>query len=154
VAKFDLDVNVQTSATSISGKLTSLTYGRSATTACTSTLPVNYSDCQLHGTTLPSVTITSTAGGGTVVLGDTVIRCQVVGAANACYYTWPTALGQTVNATSTISFSGVTIVATGNPAGTTDGFAAGVCGTSATFSVAFTHIVQGGTNRTVTITTA
>jgi hypothetical protein len=121
--------------------------------ACATTLPVNYSDCQLHGSTLPSVTITGNALGGTVALGHTLIRCQVVGSASGCYFTWGTAHAQANSAASTIAFSGVSIQAIGNPAGTTDGLTAGVCGTSATFSVTFTHIVQGGTNRTVTITT-
>jgi hypothetical protein len=156
LAKFTANLNSHSSATNITGSLTSLTFARTTATACTSTLPVNYDDCSLHGGTIPTVSITSNATGGTVVLGDVLFRCRIVGPATptACYFTWPTATGAENNAASTITFSGVSVTAVGNPAGTTDGQPAGVCGTSATFSVTFRHIVQRTTNKTVTITTA
>jgi hypothetical protein len=103
---------------------------------------------------MPSVTITAVAGGGTVALGHTIVRCHVVASANACYYTLATAHGTFVNADSSIRFEGVQVVAITSPGGTTDGLAPGACGTSASLSVTLTHLVQSGTNRTLTVTTS
>jgi hypothetical protein len=155
LAKFTANLNAHSGATNITGSLTSLTFARTAATACTSTLPVNFDDCALHGGTIPPISITSTVGGGTVVLDDVLVRCKIVTASPvACYFTAPTAVGAANNAASTITFSGVSVTAIGNPAGTTDGQPGGLCGTDGRFSVTLQHIVQSSTNKTVTITTA
>jgi hypothetical protein len=144
---FDADANSNTSATSISGTLTGLTF-----TSCTDNIiAINYSSCSLQAGTVPTVTITSSATGGSVSFTDPVIRCAV-SATTGCYFTALAAVGNHVNASSSIAFTNVGF---GNvlPAGVTDAAAAGTCFPSATVSVTLTHIVQGATGRTVTITT-
>jgi hypothetical protein len=146
----DIDVSRNSSATSISGSLTSLTLA-----SCSGQFAlVPFTECSLHrvGGAIPTVTITAIAGGGTVALGDTIIRCAV-NSTSACYYTWASATGTETNVTSTLSFSGVSIAPL-VPTGTTDSFPLSGCGSSSTFSMTLTHMVQGGTNRTITITTS
>ena len=140
---FDADVNSNTSATTIGGKLTSLTF-----TSCTDTLlAVNISSCTLHAASVPTVTISANAGGGTITLGHTVVRCA--NGLTGCYFTTVNATGAAVNATSSIDFTAsATAVAP-----TTDAVPAGNCGSSGAFSVKLTHIVSA-TNATVTVTTS
>jgi hypothetical protein len=147
---FDVDVTSNSSAGSISGSLTALTF-----TTCTDTiLAVNISACHLHriGGAIPPVSITSNGAGGNISLSDVTVRCTT-SPTQGCYYTAATENGTGVNATSSINFPGVPVIAVGNPPGTTDGVSAANCGTTATVSVTLTHIVDS-TNRTVTITTA
>lgn len=146
----DADLNASSSATSISGTLTALTF-----TSCTGRFGlVPYPDCSLHaiGGALPTITISPLAIGGAVTLNDVTVRCATTGT-NACYYTSASIAGAASNAASSISFTnfGGTPVL---PAGTTDAAPPGNCGSSFTASTTLTHIVQGGTNRTITITTS
>jgi predicted DNA-binding protein with PD1-like motif len=145
---FSADVNSHSSATTITGKLTSLTF-----TSCTDTIaPVNYTSCRLHaGTALPTVHIVgvSTAG-GTMTINGMVERCSIQGSPNGCYFGQTGAAnGSVVNVNSSITFSTVPFVSV---APTTDALHPGLCGTTATFSTTLTHIVQTSTNRTVTVT--
>jgi predicted DNA-binding protein with PD1-like motif len=147
--RFSADVNSHTSATSITGKLTSLTL-----TSCTDTIaPLNYTDCALHaGSPLPTVHILGTSSaGGTATVNGVVWRCAIQGSTTSfCYLSQNGAWnGSVANATSSITFSNLSAVSS---APTTDAFAAGLCGATATFSTTLTHIVQTSTNRTVTVT--
>jgi hypothetical protein len=146
--KFDADVTSNNSATSISGTLTQLTF-----TTCTDTIPVvAINSCHLATGNTPSVSIAANATGGHVTLTDVLARCVVAGSASGCYYTGATATGVATNATSVLSYNNISaIYPVTNPA---DGIGAAICGTNALFSVTLTHIVQGGTNATITITTA
>jgi hypothetical protein len=146
---FDVDVTSNSSAGSISGSLTALTF-----TSCTDTiLAVNISACHLHrvGGIIPSVSITSTAGGGNVLLNDVTIRCTT-SPTQGCYFTAASANGTAANATSRINFPSVA-VSVASPAGTTDAVSPAFCGTTAALGFTLTHIVDAA-NRTVTITTS
>lgn len=146
---FDADVNVHSSTTDITGKLTTLTF-----TSCTDNiLAVNILDCTLGNAPLPSVTITARAGGlSTISLGDTTVRCATSTPGKACYYTAPFADGSGVNATSSIAYTNVGV--SGITTGFTDGIVPVNCGTSGQFGVTLTHIVQGTGSDTVTIATS
>jgi hypothetical protein len=142
---FDADVNGNTGATNIGGKLTTLTF-----TTCTDTiLAVNILDCTLATGSVPTVTITAVAGGGTVVLGDTIVRCATSTPGKACYYTAATATGNGSNAGNSIAYANVGV--TGLTTGFTDGIVPVNCGSSGTFGVTLTGIVQGATTNQVTI---
>jgi hypothetical protein len=145
---FSADVNSHSSATTITGKLTSLTF-----TSCTDTIaPVNITSCTLHaGSPLPTVHVLGTSSaGGTVSVNGVVERCSVQASTNACYYAQNGAApGTAVNSTSSITYTNIPAVSS---APTTDALASGLCGATATFSTTLTHIVQTSTNRTVTIT--
>ena len=140
---FDADVDSNSGATSITGRLTTLTF-----TSCTdTTLFLNFLDCTLHAASTPTVRITGTAGGGTITLSDTVVRCAV--GLTACYFTTVNATGAAVNATSSIDLTAsLTAVAP-----TTDAIPAGNCGSTAALTWRLTHIVSA-TNATVTVTTS
>jgi hypothetical protein len=148
---FSADVNSNTSATTITGKLTSLTF-----TSCTDTIAaVNITDCTLHaGTPLPTVHIQGTSSaGGTITVNGVVERCAVQASTNACYYAQSgAATGAATNSDSAIRFNNPVIPAVGVQP-TTDALAPGLCGATANFSTVLTHIVQNGTNRTVAIGT-
>jgi hypothetical protein len=132
-----------TGPTTIGGNLSSLTF-----TTCTDTLPlVNISSCHRHGATLPSMSISGSLG--TVTLTDVIVRCNVVSSTQGCYYTAATAVGSVNNALSTLAYTGTGLTAISSP--TTDAVAPGACGTTGTVSVNLRHIVQFGTNKTVTI---
>jgi hypothetical protein len=147
-AIFSADVDSHTSATSIAGRLTSLTF-----TSCTDTIaPWDYTSCASHaGSPLPTVSITGTsAAGGTMAINGVVLRCAVRSSTYACYYAFAsTANGSVVNATSSITYTNVPL---GSVSPTTDALAGGLCGATMTFSTTLTHIVQTSTNRTVTTT--
>jgi hypothetical protein len=143
--KFDANMT-SNSATSIAGTLASLTF-----TTCTDTIPViSVSSC--HASTTPAVSITANATGGHMTVTDVLARCGIAGSASACYFTAATATGAFVNSTSSLAYNNVSVVyPASNPA---DGLGSGICGSAATFSTTLTHIVQGGTNATITVTTA
>jgi hypothetical protein len=145
-SSFDATVSANSSATSIGGTLTGLTY-----TSCHDTVPsFTFTSCALHQPGVPTVTITGSAGGGSLAINDATIRCPV-GGGFACYFTAASAVGTVSNAASTLSYSNVgsisvfpTSDALGGPS---------ICSSTQTFSVTFNHLVQGGTNRTVTVGT-
>jgi hypothetical protein len=141
--RFDADVTRNSSATSITGTLTALTF-----TTCTDTVPfVQVTSCHRTGATFPAIHITAGDTGGQVQIVDATVVCNVA-SGGACYYTAATANGNASNATSTLSYTGIGVT---HVTGAGDlGF---LCGNGASFSVTLNHIVQGGTNRTVTITT-
>jgi hypothetical protein len=142
-SRFDADVNAHTSATTIGGSLTGLTF-----TSCTDSIPLlNFTGCHRHGATLPTVTINGSAG--TVAITDLIVRCTFQGSTSACYLTAASAAGTYNNAASTLTYVNVPVAVITTP--TTDAIAPGACGTSGSWTFAFTHIVQGGTNRTVTV---
>jgi hypothetical protein len=143
-ANFTSNANV---TTSITGQVTSLTL-----TSCTDTASfINFSSCSLHGgSPLPQVHLTgASSGGGYMRLTNLVVRCALVGLPYACYFAF-NANGPFNNTTSSISFanSGFSTV------NTTSDAAGQTCISSGWFSVLLAHIVQGGTNRTVTLTTS
>lgn len=144
----DIDVNANSSATSISGKITSLTL-----TSCTDNiLAVNVLDCTLATGNLPTVTVTANDTGGSVVQGDTISRCATSTVGKACYFTASSASGAGVNATKRLDYSGVGVVAI--TTGFTDAIQPANCGSSGTFGVTLTHAVQSTGTNTVTITTS
>jgi hypothetical protein len=139
---FDADLSSRSGATNVAGSLTALTL-----TSCTDTIPVlTYTSCHLHGQA-PTVSILANDNSGVFTFGDTILRCGISGSAGACFYTFASAFG--VGSTvSTISFNSVGLSAVG-----TSGSLGSVCGASGSASWTLNHIVQGGTNRTVTVTT-
>jgi hypothetical protein len=147
----DADVSSNANATtSITGKVTSLTF-----TSCTDTFaPVTYTSCSLHvGSPLPTVRLTgSSAGGGTMSVANAVVRCSVLGTVSACYFAISgSANASFVNATSSINFTNLSVVTV---VPTSDALPALPCLPVSSLSFALTHIVQGATNRTVTLTTS
>jgi hypothetical protein len=145
----DIDVNATTAAT-ITGRLTALTF-----TSCTDTIPLlDFRDCTLHVPSIPTVSITAAAGGGTVVLTDPVYRCTTSNASTgpACYFTLASAAGSFNNAASTITFTNIGVVGV-TP--TTDAIAPANCGgTPSQLSFQLRHILQGTSTNTVTVTTS
>jgi hypothetical protein len=113
-------------------------------------LPVNILDCTLATGSVPAVTITANAGGGTVAIGDMVVRCATGSPGKACYYTSSTASGSASNAGRSVAYGtvGVTAVTTGF----TDAIVPLNCGGSGTFGVTLTNLVQGTGTNPVTIT--
>jgi hypothetical protein len=89
----------------------------------------------------------NTAVQSTTLVTDPTVRCNIAGSTTSfCYYTAASATGTGNNTASTLAFSsiGVTTVAGSGSLGA-------ACGSTGTFAVTLNHIVQGGTNRTVTI---
>lgn len=110
-------------------------------TSCTDTIPnLTFTSCHQHGTAPIDV---STA---TVTLTDVTIRCSFAETSQGCYFTMSTAVGTVNNPASTLTFSSVSAGSV-NPTGDLFFF----CPSSATFSVVLNHIVEVGTNRTVTV---
>jgi hypothetical protein len=140
---FDADVASGSSATTISGQLTSLTF-----TTCTDQhVLLNFTSCHRHGTPLPAISVNGSTG--TVTLTDVIVRCVIQSSNQVCYYTAATATGSANNALSTLTHTNIPV--TGISAPTTDALPPGACGTSGNFSFQLRHIVQGGTNRTMTV---
>jgi hypothetical protein len=146
-------LHANSGASSITGTLNALTL-----TSCVDTLPVmTIPSCTLDPTAaVPTVHITSDppiAGvNGQLNITDLRIRCNIAGSSTSfCYFTYTsaTAIGNVVNATSTITFPGVVVH---HVTGTGD--LGGVCGSQANFTTTLRHIVEVGTNRTVTVTTS
>jgi hypothetical protein len=130
-------------AATLTGTLSQLTL-----TSCTDTIPLlTFSSCHLHGAA-PTVAITANGTGGSFNLTDVGLRCSFTSPGGACYFTAATANGTANNAASSISYTGV---AWNGIPGTADSLG-GLCFSSATFSVVLNHIVEAGTNRTVTVT--
>lgn len=144
---FDADLASNSGPSSVTGTITSLTFA-----GCTDHIPlITITECGLHaGSPLPTIHITADAGGtgGSVQVTDPTVRCAIANSTSACYYTAATATGSANNVTSNLTFANVA-VASVSP--TTDALGAGLCGTNATFGVTLQHIVQGGTNATITI---
>jgi hypothetical protein len=139
---FDVDVGASPSGGTLGGSLTTLTF-----TNCTDSIPiVNLTSCHRHGAALPAVSINGSVG--LMTFTDLIVRCNVSQSAFACYYTAESTGGTANNAASTLTFSNNAIWAITSP--TTDAVAAGACGGGGIFNVTLRHIVQGGTNRTVT----
>jgi hypothetical protein len=87
--------------------------------------------------------------GGTLTINDLTYCCSIMGSTTSfCYFTAGAARGNGNNATSSLSFSSVGITTVGG-----SGSLGAACGSTATLSITLTHLVQGGTNRTVTVTT-
>jgi hypothetical protein len=123
------------------------TLGQMTFTTCTDTIPVlTITSCHRHGAT-PGVAVTASGSGGSVNLTDMGVRCAFA-SGGACYFTAATANGVANNAASTISYTNVGAVSI---AATADNLGA-LCPATSTLSMAFNHIVEVGTNRTVTIT--
>ncbi len=146
---FAATVPTGSSATSISATLNRLTFE-----SCTDTLAVVVIDeCSLAAGTTPSVSILATStSGGTVTVTDARVRCFITGSGGAafCEYTAATAPGTATNSPSAIAFTNVSVThITGS-----SGDQGVLCGASGTFGVTLNHIVQSGTNRTVTISTS
>lgn len=146
-ATFDADAAANTSATSISATVTAFTL-----TSCTDTIPViTFTGCHLRSTATPGMTITAGPDtGGTFRFNDLSFRCNVSGGTSGCDWTMGSATGTYTNATSALAFSNVAM--THVTGGTGD--LGSLCGTSASASWTYTHVVQGGTNSTVTLTTS
>jgi hypothetical protein len=145
---FDLHVNFSFSVfgVSVTGALTFGTF-----TSCTDTLPViTISSCTLNPGTTPSIHIfAGNDTGGTTTIDDPTFRCNIAGSTTSfCYYTAGTAVGQGNNTASTLTFSSVGVGTVGG-----SGSLGAACGSSGTFSTTLRHMVQGGTNRTVTVQT-
>jgi hypothetical protein len=140
--KFVATVN-NNHATTLTGTLGQLTFS-----SCTDTIPVlTISSCAMHGAS-PTVHIMSTSPTtGSVNLTDVGVRCAFT-SGGACYFTAGVANGVANNTTSTISYTSVGAVGI---TGTSDNLGI-LCPSSGTFSTSLTHIVEVGTNRTVTIT--
>lgn len=146
-SSFDFDVTRNSSPTSISGTLTGLTF-----TSCTDTWPVvTIPDCSLHPASLPGISITATASGGTVALGDLTFRCAIQGGTSACYFTAASAVGTASNVARSLVFNNVGVVFA-SP--TSDALGSGICGSTMSLSWQFTQLVQGGSNLPVTVTTS
>jgi hypothetical protein len=145
---FHVDVASHTSATSITGTLTALTFS-----SCADSLPViSFTDCRLvpvtgNGAHL-SITATS-ATTSTDTITDARVFCGVAGSTSGCYYTMASASGSGNNLSSSLTFSNLAVSRA--TSGVTNDLGA-ACGTSATLGFTLTHIVQTGTNKTVTIT--
>jgi hypothetical protein len=116
-------------------------------------LVIMIEECYLAPGTLPAVHILATStSGGTVTLIDPRVRCTIGGSGGAafCEFTMTSRAGTATNSPSAIAFSSVTVHhVTGS-----SGDQGVLCGASGTFSVTLTHMVQSGTNRTVTISTS
>jgi hypothetical protein len=127
-------------------------------TSCTDTLPgMTYTSCTLDPTSpVPTVHVTSdppvVGSNGGIGITDMRVRCNIAGSSTAfCYFTYTTASanGNMVNATSTITFPGIVVH---HVTGTGD--LGSVCGATGTATFALRHIVEVGTNRTVTVRTS
>lgn len=150
-AGFDVDVTRNSSASSITGSLTRLDL-----THCTDDFAgglFSISACGLETGTLPAVHATATSTiGGTISLGDLTLRCPLTrtpGLTTQCYYTATPTTGQVTNASSRLTFSSFFLPYVGR----SDSIAS-LCPIAATLSMDLTHLVQGATNRTVTLTTS
>jgi hypothetical protein len=137
------------SATTISGTLNQLTL-----TSCTDTVPViTYTSCTLSpNSSLPTITIVAPEDTrGAITINDPTIRCNIGGSATSfCYFTAASAVGTGNNAASLLAYSNVTFVGVAG----SGSLGTGVCGASGSFSTQLRHIVETGTNRTVTVTTS
>jgi hypothetical protein len=141
--KFTADV-LNSPATVLSGRLTQLTF-----TTCTDTIaPINVTSCHLHTPPIPVIQIHANVGGSAQTVIDPVVRCAIQNSTSGCYFTAATAQGVGVNANASLNFPAVS-AATVAP--TTDALGVGLCGLDGTFSVTLTHIVEEGSNRTVTV---
>jgi hypothetical protein len=143
----DLNANAN-ATTSITGTVTSLTF-----TSCTDTISaVTYTSCSLHGGgTLPTVRLTGApSGGGSMLLNHVVVRCGIAESAVAACYLDLNGNGSFGNAASSLSLS--LPVQTVFPTATA--LPGAYCVESGSMNVTLNHIVQGGTNRTVTLTTS
>ena len=138
--RFEATINNNHAAT-LTGSLNQLTF-----TSCTDTIPfLTITSCHQHGAT-PGVRITATTTGGSVNLTDVGVRC-IFSSGGACYFTAATANGVANNSASTISYTNVQAAGI---TGTADNLGS-LCPSSGTFSTVLNHIVEVGTNRTVTI---
>jgi hypothetical protein len=137
------------SATTIGGTVNSLTL-----TTCTDTIPIiTFPSCTLSPSSpLPSITINANNDiGGTWTINDMTVRCNVAGSATSfCYYTMAAAVGSGNNTASTLTYSNVNFAGVAG----SGSLGAGVCGASGSFSTTLRHIVEVGTNRTITVTTS
>lgn len=136
-------VFAHTAAPTITGGVTSLTF-----TDCTDSVPViNIASCHLDN--VPQLHIESIAGLGLWDITDPILRCPIIGGGGAasCSYTSVVANGIFRNEKSSLHFTDVTAthVATTGDVGMS-------CGHAAEWSTTFTHIVQFGTNKTLTVT--
>ena len=141
----DADVTSNSSATSITGTLTALTFS-----SCNdSILHTTYSSCSLHPAGVPTVTITAGATGGSVTFGHLTVRCAM--GSLGCYFTLASSAGTMNNAASSIAFSNVDV---SQVTPTSDAITVPGCAGTGTLSLTLNHIVQGGTNKTLTVTTS
>jgi hypothetical protein len=132
---FESTINNNHAAT-LPGTLNRLTF-----TSCSDTVPLlTVSSCHQHRTSPLAVSTTL------VTLTDVTVRCNLAGIAQGCYFTAATAAGVVNNPASTLSYTNVNASSV-NPTGDAFGF----CPSSGTFSVVLNHIVEVGTNRTVTV---
>lgn len=146
-SSFDADVSRNSSATSITGTLTSLTF-----TSCAGGLGgTALRSCALSADDpSPIIHFDGRSNGGLVVVDDPTLQCATSSPTAFCYYTAPPAMvGMQLNAPSTLSYPSPVGFVTASGTGSLGA----ACGTGGFFTWTFTHIVQGFTSRTITITT-
>lgn len=118
---------------------------------CHDTIPViNITHCTL--TNLPVAHyFADSPVGGFLDVDDVERRCSIAGSTTSfCYYTAASAVGTVLNATSTITFASTSVVTTSG-----SGSLGAACGSgTGTYSTTLRHIVQFGTNRTITLRTS
>jgi hypothetical protein len=116
---------------------------------CTDSFPViTFTACSLSGST-PTATLTAGAGGGSMTLAATVLFCAVAGSTSGCYYRAADATGSFQNVTNSVQYANVAIT---HVTGTGD--LGSLCGTSGSFGVTLTQMVNAANNSPVTLLTA
>lgn len=147
-AGIDFDVQRNSSATSITGSLTSLTF-----TSCTGQFTgTTFASCTLSADDpFPTVHITAGVGGGTVTITDLTVRCSFMSSPSFCYFTATTVVGTFQNGPATLRSTNVAFTPT---TGTTGLPFLGCGGTGTVWSWDLTDLVQSTTNRTLTVTTS
>lgn len=143
------DLNSRSSPTAITGRLTELTF-----TNCSNYVtPFQYpSGCALHAPgTAPAMNFTAQQGGAFVEITDATLRCprQDGAIGGVCYWTFSSMLGATLNNPTTLDVPAASATST---TATGDATLA-LCPSAASLKFRVTHLVQDGTNRTVTFTT-
>jgi hypothetical protein len=149
-ASFDYDVGTNPATPTVAMTLTGFTLS-----GCRDTIPfIDFDDCSAVAP-FPAVTATALAGGGTLTLTNTFVRCHVLGSGTpgtACYFKAQTASGAFANATSTLTYTSVATVHTVPP--TNSGDQGALCASFAfTLSMDFTNVHAANGSR-VTMTTS
>lgn len=142
----DLNSNVSSGSSYVTGTITSYTF-----TSCTDTIVViNFSSCVLAPGTFPSIrALVIKDTGGSFYADDATVRCSIAGSTTSfCYYTLDFYIGLYTNATSEILGSADWTATTG------PGSLGAACPSPGLETESLRHLVQGGTNRTITLTTS
>jgi hypothetical protein len=107
--------------------------------------------CALNTGVLPTVHLSPNGDAGALVgIDDLTLRCPTshLGSPTQCYYTAATVLGLATNLTSQLTFTNINLGYT-----TRSDSVQAACFSVVALTFTLTHLVQGGTNRTVTFTT-